>query len=208
VGDNVTDDQKPEEQSTEPESTSIPAPLNVSRRSILFGLVSVALIVLLIAAVRQGNDDPAEEMPVIPTVQEDVNNVEEAGGGETGDVELGSVTLSAHVCPTLDSPDEQCMTGETAEVTALVLELPDGSEVDLGDATQMPDGSYIWLNVPVGVYQLQAEELGVPEGYVARNVAGPVIPNEEGWQITNTDPNQPAVIRILFAPVGGTPAVG
>ena len=199
----TTEDQQTEPQTPKPES---PQPLNVSRRGIAVGLAGVVIIVaLLIVAVRQGDDDPVD---TAPTAAANVDEGQQGGGEEVEGVELGSVTLSAHICPSLDSPDDQCLSGEQAEVTSVAIVLPDGSRLGLDTATEMPDGTYQWLNVPIGVYQMPGDELEGPEGLVARNVSGPVVPNAEGWEITNTDPNQPAVVRILFAPIGGTPAAG
>jgi hypothetical protein len=178
------------------------------RRAIVAALIAVGVIAVLVIAVwsRGGNDDPGA-----PTTAAQVDPNSTAADQQpqaTSGVELGSLIIGAYKCPETSTPDSDCKNAGTVELTKFSMTLPDGQVVDLENATRMEDGTYQWLNIPIGAYTLPAANVAGPEGLSVRNIAGAAEPTADGWTITNADPNQPVVIDILYAPSGGSPAAG
>jgi hypothetical protein len=94
------------------------------------------------------------------------------------------------------------------EILNATLRLPDGTMMSLEAGSRQENGSYAWLNIPVGEYVLLADGLLGPGGSSARDVVGASGQVEDGWTISNTDPNQPAVLEIFFIPVEDGEAAG
>jgi hypothetical protein len=137
-------------------------------------------------------------------VVENATAADQGGGG----VELGSLQISAFQCPERSTPDSDCMNAGAVELTKFSMTLPDGQVVDLTNAQRMEDGAYQWLNIPIGSYTLPSANVAGPAGLDIRNISGPAEPTTDGWTVSNADPNQPAVINILYAPSEGSPAAG
>lgn len=179
------------------------------RRAIVAALIAVGVIAVLAIAIRSRGG--GGETPVAPTqvAQTDANQ-QTSNQAQPGvsDVELGSMILAAYECPEQSTPDSDCKNAGAISLSKFSMTLPDGQVVDLANAEQMDDGSYQWLNIPIGSYTLPAANFAGPSGLVVRNIAGPVEPTADGWTITNADPNQPVVVDILFAPSEGSPAAG
>lgn len=177
------------------------------RRAIVAGLIAIGVIAVLIIAIRSrgGNDQP-----VVPTqvAQNDTTQQNTVPPPQGGGVELGSMIITAYKCPEKSTPDSDCKNAGSVDLTKFSMTLPDGQTVDLDNAQHMEDGSYQWLNIPIGSYTLPAANFAGPAGLAVRNVAGPAEPAADGWTISNSDPNQPVVISILFAPAEGSPAAG
>ncbi len=180
------------------------------RRAIVAALIAVGVIAVLAIAIRSRGDGNSEA-PVVPS-QVAQNDAGQQGDGQAapgdGGVELGSMILTAYKCPEQSTPDSDCKNAGSVELSKFSMTLPDGQVIDLANAEQMDDGSYQWLNIPVGSYTLPAANLAGPEGLSVRNITGPVEPTADGWTIENTDPNQPVVIDVLYAPGEGSPAAG
>lgn len=174
------------------------------RRAIVAALIALGVVaVLAIALLSRGGDDdpsPTEAAQVV----ENATSAEQASGG----VELGSLQISAFKCAERSTPDSECMNAGAIELTKFSMTLPDGQVVDLANAQQVEDGSYQWLNIPIGSYTLLSANVAGPAGLSIRNISGPAEPTADGWTISNSDPNQPAVINILYAPGEGSPAAG
>ena len=179
------------------------------RRAIVAALIAVGIIAVLAIAIRsRGGSD---ETPVVPTPAAQSDSTQQTSGEApqgAGGVELGSMIISAYTCPEVSTPDSDCKNAGAVELSTFSMTLPDGQVVDLDNAEQMEDGSYQWLNIPIGSYTLPAANFTGPSGLTVRNIAGPVEPTADGWTITNADPNQPVVVDILFAPAEGSPAAG
>lgn len=175
------------------------------RRAILAALIAIGVIAVLAIAIRSrgggGDDNPAptEAAQVVQST---------APADQSGGVELGSLQIAAFRCPERSTPDSECMNAGAVELTKFTMTLPDGQVVDLTNAQRMEDGSYQWLNIPIGAYTLPAANIAGPAGLSIRNISGPAEPTADGWIISNTDPNQPAVVNILYAPAEGSPAAG
>lgn len=177
------------------------------RRAIVAALIAVGVIAVLAIAIRSrggGEDDN----PVPTEAAQVVENATTADQSSSGGVELGSLQISAFQCPERSTPDSECMNAGAVELTKFSMTLPDGQVVDLANAQRMEDGSYQWLNIPIGSYTLLSENIAGPAGLDIRNISGPAEPTAEGWTITNSDPNQPAMINVLYAPAEGSPAAG
>lgn len=179
------------------------------RRAIVAALIAIGVIAVLAIAIRSRGGDSDE--PSIPTAAAQVNpnqNSTEQQPQATSGVELGSLILGAYQCPETSTPDSECKNAGAVELTKFSMTLPDGQVVSLDNAERMEDGTYQWLNIPIGAYTLPAANFAGPAGLSVRNVAGPAEPLADGWTISNSDPNQPVVIDILYAPAGGSPAAG
>lgn len=176
------------------------------RRAIVAALIAVAVIAVLAIAIRQrgGEDNP----PAPTAIVENVESIATFPPTVEGGVELGSLQISAFQCAERSTPDSECMNAGAIELTAFSMTLPDGQTISLDNAQRMEDGSYQWLNIPIGSYTLPKANVSGPSGLDIRNIAGPAEPTTDGWTISNTDPNQPAVINILYAPAEGSPAAG
>ncbi len=74
--------------------------------------------------------------------------------------------------------------------------------------SRQEEGSYAWLNIPIGEYVLLADGLLGPAGTSARDVAGAAGQVDDGWTIANNDPNQPTVLQVFFIPVEDAEAAG
>ncbi len=177
------------------------------RRAIVAALIAVGVIAVLAIAIRSlgGDDDPPVPTAVI---EENIQSNATQASTVEGGVELGSLQISAFTCAERSTPDSECMNAGAVELTTFSMTLPDGQTVSLDNAQRMEDGSYQWLNIPIGTYTLPAANVGGPAGLDVRNISGPAEPTDAGWTISNTDPNQPAVINILYAPAEGSPAAG
>jgi hypothetical protein len=163
------------------------------------------IAVLAIAIRSRGDDDnPAVPTAIVENIQPDATMASTVEGG----VELGSLQISAFKCAERSTPDSECMNAGPVDLTVFSMTLPDGQTISLENAQHMEDGSYQWLNIPIGSYTLLKANVSGPEGLDVRNVAGPAEPTAEGWTISNADPNQPAVINLLYAPAEGSPAAG
>ena len=176
------------------------------RRAIVAALIAVGVIAVLAMAIRSrgGNDEPPAPTAIIQQVDANATMAPTVEGG----VELGSLQISAFQCAERSTPDADCMNAGAIELTAFSMTLPDGQTVSLENAQRMEDGSYQWLNIPIGSYTLPKANVGGPAGLDVRNISGPAEPTGDGWTISNSDPNQPAVINILYAPADGSPAAG
>ncbi len=178
------------------------------RRAIVAALIAVGVIAVLAIAIRSrgGNDDPA-----VPTAAAQVDTNQNSTEGQpqpTSGVELGSLIIGAYKCPETSTPDSDCKNAGAVELATFSMTLPDGQVVSLENADQMEDGTYQWLNIPIGSYTLPAANFSGPAELQVRNISGPAEPTADGWTISNSDPNQPVVIDIMFAPSGGSPAAG
>ena len=180
------------------------------RRAIVAALIAVGVIAVLAIAIRSRGGG-TNETPVMPS-EVAQNDAGQQGAGQSAPgasgVELGSMILTAYKCPELSTPDSDCKNAGAVDLSAFSMTLPDGQVIDLTNAEQMEDGSYQWLNIPVGSYTLLAANFAGPAGLKVRNIAGPAEPTTDGWTIQNTDPNQPVVIDVLYAPGEGSPAAG
>ena len=176
------------------------------RRAIVAALIAVGVIAVLAIAIRSrgGNDDPPAPTAMVENIESNATLANTVEGG----VELGSLQISAFTCAERSTPDSECMNAGAVELTAFSMTLPDGQTVSLENAQRMEDGSYQWLNIPIGAYTLPKANVGGPAGLDVRNISGPAEPTADGWTISNSDPNQPAVINILYAPAEGSPAAG
>ncbi len=176
------------------------------RRAIVAALIAVGVIAVLAIAIRQrgGDDNPPAPTAIVENVESNATLPPTVEGG----VELGSLQVSAFNCAERSTPDSECMNAGAIDLTAFSMTLPDGQTISLDNAQQMEDGSYQWLNIPIGTYTLPAANVAGPAGVDVRNISGPAEPSSDGWTITNSDPNQPAVINILYAPAEGSPAAG
>ncbi len=176
------------------------------RRAIVSALIAVGVIAVLAIAIRSrtGNDDPVTPTAIVEAVQSNATQASTVEGG----VELGSLQISAFTCAERSTPDSECMNAGAVELTTFSMTLPDGQTVSLENAQRMEDGSYQWLNIPIGSYTLPKANVSGPAGLDVRNISGPAEPTADGWTLSNTDPNQPAVINILYAPAEGSPAAG
>ena len=94
------------------------------------------------------------------------------------------------------------------EILNATLRLADGETMQLAADMRQGDGSYAWLNIPVGEYVLLADGLLGPDGTSARDVVGTTGQVDDGWTIANTDPNQPTVLQVFFIPVEEATAAG
>lgn len=179
------------------------------RRAIVAALIAVGVIAVLAIAIRSrggGNDDPA-----VPTTAAQVDSNQTSTDGQppaTSGVELGSLIIGAYKCPETSTPDSDCKNAGAVDLATFSMTLPDGQVVSLENAEHMEDGTYQWLNIPIGTYTLPAANFSGPAGLKVRNIAGPAEPTADGWSISNSDPNQPVVIDIIFAPSDGSPAAG
>lgn len=176
------------------------------RRAILAALIAVGVIAVLAIAVRSrgGSDDPPAPTAIVQNVESNATMASTVEGG----VELGSLQIAAFSCPERSTPDADCMNAGAIELTTFSMTLPDGQTISLENAQHMEDGSYQWLNIPIGSYTLPSANVSGPAGVDIRNISGPAEPTADGWTISNADPNQPAVINILYAPAEGSPAAG
>ena len=179
---------------------------NPRRLLALLATLAIVVVVLIAIFADRGGDDPPE--PTAVPTQEVAGTGGQAADGQGDVVELGSLSVTAYQCPEMASPDTDCLEAGTVELSNATIVLQDGEVIGIDAATSMPDGSLAWLNVPVGAYTLLEEGLMGPPDLILRNVIGAVAPVEEGWTVTNLDPNQPAVVQILFTPDVGSPAAG
>ncbi|MGD9711360.1 MAG: hypothetical protein AB7V46_04745 [Thermomicrobiales bacterium] len=185
------------------------APSNQRLRAILAGLVTVAILAVLAIAVFNGDDNEVDPPPAAPTTAaSDGTGGEGVQDGEPGAEELGSLALSGYLCPEPTSEESECFDAGTVEISSAVVELNDGRTYSLEGVQRGDDGTYAWLNIPVGEYTLLAEGLTGPDGSIPRAVIGSTGQINGGWRIANLDPNQPAEIRVLFDQVGEGTAVG
>jgi hypothetical protein len=178
------------------------------RRAIVAALIAIGVIAVLAIAIRSrgGNDDPA-----VPTAAAQVDSSQNSTEGQpqpTSGVELGSLIIGAYKCPETSTPDSECKNAGAVDLATFSMTLPDGQVVSLDNADHMEDGTYQWLNIPIGSYTLPAASFSGPAELQVRNISGPAEPTADGWTISNSDPNQPVVIDIMFAPSGGSPAAG
>jgi hypothetical protein len=170
------------------------------RRTVIAALIALAVIAVLVIAIRSDGDGGSEP--------------DSDSGDQQGEVqepqgpELGSLAVAAYQCPALSSPDTDCIAAGAIDLTAFSLTTPDGQTLTLENATRGEDGGYQWLNIPIGTYELLAENVAGPPGMSIRNVAGAAEPIDGGWSIANADPNQPAVVQILYTTGEGSPAAG
>jgi hypothetical protein len=176
------------------------------RRAIVAALIAVGVIAVLAIAIRSrgGDDNPPAPTAIVENIDSNATFPPTVEGG----VELGSLQISAFSCAERSTPDSECMNAGSVDLTAFSMTLPDGQTISLENAQQMEDGSYQWLNIPIGTYTLPKANVAGPAGLEVRNIAGPAEPTADGWTISNADPNQPAVINILYAPAEGSPAAG
>ncbi|HET9660651.1 MAG TPA: hypothetical protein VFP05_10010 [Thermomicrobiales bacterium] len=179
------------------------------RRTIVAALIAIGVVAVLVIAVwsRGGGDDD----PPVPTAAAQVESNQTSVDGQsqaTSAVELGSLIIGAYKCPETSTPDSDCKNAGAVDLATFSMTLPDGQVVSLDNADHMEDGSYQWLNIPIGSYTLPAANFSGPAGLQVRNISGPAEPTADGWTISNSDPNQPVVIDIMFAPAGGSPAAG
>ncbi|MCA9861211.1 MAG: hypothetical protein KC438_15900, partial [Thermomicrobiales bacterium] len=164
------------------------------RRAIVAALIAVGVIAVLAIAIQTrggGGDDE----PVAPTQAAQIESDATLPPTVEGGVELGSLQISAFQCAERSTPDSDCMNAGAVDLSTFSMTLPDGQEVSLDNTQQMEDGSYQWLNIPIGAYTLPSANFSGPAGLEVRNIAGPAEPTTDGWTITNADPNQPAVIN-------------
>ncbi len=174
-------------------------------RNIIAAIATVAILAVLAFSIFDSGDP---EPSVTPTV---VDELPSDGNGATTipeGVELGSLSIAAYACAEADMSDAFCAEGQPIPLENAIFQLDDGSTVSIGPEMRVEDGTYALLNVPVGVYLLQAQTIVGPEGTLLRNVIGPVEAVPEGWRVSNLDPNQPAMIQINFALVEGSPVAG
>lgn len=185
---------------------------NQRLRAILAGLVTVAVLAVLAIAIFSEDDD--NDVPdVAPTTAASDGTGGESTDGESaaeepGDEELGSLALSAYLCPEANSEESECLDGGPVPISGAVVRLIDGRTFSMEGVERGEDGMYAWLNIPIGEYTLLTEDLTGPDGTVPRAVIGSNGQSAEGWLIANLDPNQPAEVRIIFAPAGDGTAVG
>lgn len=178
------------------------------RRAIVAALIAVGVIAVLAIAIRSrgGSNEPAA-----PTAAAQVDTNQTANEGQppaTSGVELGSLIIGAYKCPETSTPDSDCKNAGAVDLATFSMTLPDGQVVSLENAQHMEDGTYQWLNIPIGAYTLPAANFSGPTDLQVRNISGSAEPTAGGWTINNSDPNQPVVIDIMFAPSGGSPAAG
>lgn len=195
------------------ESASDNAPASNQRlRAILAGLVTVAVLAVLAIAVFSNDDGDDTPDPVATSASTDGTGGVEGNGASEGEnpsgEELGSLALSGYLCPESTSEESECLDGGPVVISNAVVKLSDGRTFALEGVEQGEDGMYAWLNIPIGEYVLLSDGLSGPAGSVARAVLGSNGQTPEGWLIANLDPNQPAEVRIIFAPVGEGTAVG
>ncbi len=169
------------------------------QRTIVAALLTIAVVAILALAINSGSNgsNPEEPPPAAetnPTVSESVDM------GAEGDEELGSLQVTGYLCPSASATEAACTDGGAVEVTGASLRLEDGRVFTLDGVDRQPDGSYAWLNIPIGSYLLLAEGLEGPDLTAVRDVGGSTGVTTEGWQIGNQDPNQPAIIQIFFVP--------
>jgi hypothetical protein len=134
--------------------------------------------------------------------------VERVTDSEDSSGELGSLSITGYSCPEASSPDEACMEAGPVEILNATLRLEDGTTMQLAADRRQEDGSYAWLNIPVGEYVLLVDGLLGPDGTSARDVAGASGQSEDGWTIANTDSNQPTVLQVFFVPAGEAESPG
>lgn len=203
-----SDDNAEDAKSMDEHGTGDDAGLEPRTVLALFGTLAVVAVLAIAVLSDRGNGGdntaptPSGNQAIEPTA--DSNGV----GGNNGDVELGSLSVAGYACPEASSPDTDCLEAGTVEITNAMFVLEDGTQVGMDGATTMPDGNLAWLNLPIGTYQLPAESISGPDDMSVRNVIGAVTPLEGGWEVANLDPNQPAVVQILFVPESGSPAAG
>jgi hypothetical protein len=178
-------------------------------RAVFAGLITVAIVaVLAIAIFDEGSD--GDDPPDTPaTVADQAVTSEGDGSGQVVDgPELGSLSISGYLCPDASSTDEACMEAGPVEILNATLRLEDGQTMQLAPDMRQEDGSYAWLNIPIGEYVLLADGLLGPDGTSARDVVGASGQADDGWTISNTDPNQPTVLQVFFIPVAEATAAG
>ena len=196
-GDHVVDSEKMDQSAGSPGSNRT--------RNIIAGIATVAILAVLVFAIMDGGDP----QPVLtPTVVDELQTDGNVSTAVADGVELGSLSIAAHACLEPDMSDEFCAEGQPIPLENAIFQLEDGSTVAIGPEMRVEDGTYALLNVPVGVYLLQAQTIVGPEGTLLRNVVGPVEPVADGWRVSNLDPNQPAIIQINFILVDGSPVAG
>lgn len=184
---------------------------NQRLRAILAGLVTIAILAVLAIAVFSDNGDDDTALPPVATTAPSDGTGGDEGNNDTvvetpGDEELGSLAVSAFLCPEVTSEESACLDAGPVPIDSAVVKLADGRTYSLEGVEMGEDGMYAWLNIPIGEYTLLAEGLAGPEGSVPRTVIGSNGQNAEGWIVANLDPNQPAEVRIIFTPAGdGTP---
>jgi hypothetical protein len=179
------------------------------RRAIVAALIAIGVVAVLAIAIRSrggGNDDPP--VPTAAAQVEANQTTTDQQPQATSAVELGSLIIGAYKCPETSTADSDCKNAGAVDLATFSMTLPDGQVVSLDNADHMEDGTYQWLNIPIGNYTLPAANFTGPAGLQVRNISGPAEPTADGWTISNSDPNQPVVIDIMFAPTGGSPAAG
>lgn len=178
-------------------------------RTIFAALVTVAILAVLAIAIFDGGSDDDDPPDTPETV---VDQVATNGGDGNQQVvdgpELGSLAVTGYLCPASSSPDETCMESGPVEILNATIRLADGVMMSLEADSRQEEGSYAWLNIPVGEYVLLADGLLGPGGSPARDVVGATGQVEDGWTIANTDPNQPAVLQVFFIPIEDGEAAG
>ncbi len=202
-----TEPQTSEEPTEPTEGDQAAAPVSNQRlRAILAGLVTVAILAVLAIAVFSGDDDDDDPPPPAATTAPSDGTGGESVNEEPGGEELGSLAISGYLCPEASSDESECLDAGSVEITNAVVQLADGRTYELAGVERGEDGVYPWLNIPIGEYTLLADELRGPGDSMPRAVIGSNGQSNAGWTISNLDPNQPAEIRVIFAPVGeGTP---
>jgi hypothetical protein len=179
-------------------------------RAILAGLVTVAILAVLAIAVFSGGADD-DDPPPANTVVSDGTGGDTSGAAEQpaeGGEELGSLAVTGYLCPSASSDEAACLDAGPVEIVGATVRIPDGRTYSLEGVERQEDGSYAWLNIPIGEYILLTEGLLGPDGSLPRTVIGSTGQTAEGWTIPNLDPNQPAVLQILFDPLAEGEAAG
>jgi hypothetical protein len=138
-----------------------------------------------------------QDFIIAPVKDESEINQEEFDGSE-----LGSLSITGYLCPDATSADEACMEAGPVEILNATLRLEDGQTMQLAPDMRQEDGSYAWLNIPIGEYVLLADGLLGPDGSSARDVVGASGQADDGWIISNTNSYQPAVLQVFFVPAG------
>ncbi|CAN5795458.1 hypothetical protein BH24CHL4_BH24CHL4_08960 [soil metagenome] len=205
----VEPDVAPPEGEPPPDGSRGQGPSSQRTRTIFAGLITVAILAVLAIAIFDSGSDDDDPLETPATV---VDQVATTGGDTNQQVvagpELGSLSVTGFLCPSSSSAEETCMESGPVEILNATVRLSDGVTMQLAADMRQENGSYAWLNIPVGEYVLLADGLLGPDGAPARDVAGASGQVEDGWIIANNDPNQPAVLQVFFVPVEDGEAAG
>jgi hypothetical protein len=100
---------------------------NQRLRAILAGLVTVAVLAVLAIAVFSEDDDGGDSQNPPATVAASDGTGGEEGNTESaeepGGEELGSLALSAYLCPEADSDESECLDGGPVPIMNAVVKL-------------------------------------------------------------------------------------